>query len=165
MKLQDNQNPYAYLMLIVFFVMFFSWPPSEPSPSDLLNSRFENGTLTYKTSKGNDYLIFNGTTLSCGGGDFFGSQQCPGLLPYGKVSIDNCTATFTTVKSRFGIDVEFLTSMSCKNQDIPQLSKDELRARRENMRSSSFFPIMPGTALLIIFFGSLYIKSTRKPTL
>jgi hypothetical protein len=163
MKQQDNRKPYAYLLLVISVVMFFLWPPSEPSLSDLLNTRVENGALVYKTSKGSDYLLFNGKAVSCSGGDFISRQQCPGLLPYGKVSLDSCTASFTTVRSRFGLDVEFLTSMTCKDKPLPQLTKDELRAHRINMRSSYFYPIMPGTALLIFIFGSLHIHSTRRP--
>ena len=162
MKKQDAYKPYAYLLVSILAIMFLLWPPNEPSPSESLNTRIENGTLTYKSSKGSPYLLFNGTTVSCGAGDFIGDQNCPGLLPYGMVSLENCTASFTTVRSRFGVDVEFLTSMTCKDKPLPQLTKDELRARRVNMRSSFFYPIMPGYALLILIFGSFYIHSTRR---
>lgn len=158
----NTHKPYGYLLAGVLATVFLLWPPNEPSPSGLLNARIENGSLTYKTSKGSDYLIFNGKSVSCIGGDFIGGRNCPGLLPYGMVSLDNCTASFVTVKSRFGIDVEFLTSMTCKDKSLPQLTEDELRARRINMRKSYFHFVMPGAALIIFIFGSIYIHSTRK---
>lgn len=160
----DAYKPYAYLLMSILALMFLLWPPNEPSPSDLLNTRIENGTLTYTSSKGSDQLLFNGKALSCSAGDFIGNQNCPGLLPYGMVSLENCTASFTTVRSRFGIDVEFLTSLTCKDKLLPQLSKDELSARRVKTRNSFYYPIMPGYALLILIFGSLYINLTRRKT-
>ena len=162
MKKQDTYKPYAYLLVSILAIMFLLWPPNEPSPKESLNTRIENGTLTYKSSKGSTYLLFNGATVSCRAGDFIDDQNCPGLFPYGMVSLENCTASFTTVRSRFGLDVEFLTSMTCKDKPLPQLTKDELRARRVNMWSSFFYPIMPGYALLILIFGSFYIHSTRR---
>jgi hypothetical protein len=161
MRKKDICKPYVYLLASILVIMFLLWPPNELSPSDLLNTRIENGTLAYKTSKGSGYLIFNGKTVSCSGGDFFGGQQCPGLLPYKKEPIDKCTATFTTMRSRFGIDVEFLTSMACQDRPLPQLNADELHAYRTNMRNSYFYYFMPGAALLILIFGSLYIHSNK----
>jgi hypothetical protein len=162
MKLQDNNTPYAHLLVAIPLIAFLLWPPNEPSPSDLLNTRLENGTLTYKTSKGSGYLLFNGKTVSCSGGDFFGGQQCPGLLPYGKVSLDKCTASITTVRSRFGFDVDFATSITCKDKPLPQLSKDELRARRINQRDSFFHATIPGLAFLFVIFGILHIRSASQ---
>lgn len=159
MKPQEKHKPYAYLLPVIPLIAFSLWPPNEPSPSDLLNTRFESGTLTYKTSKGSGYLLFNGKAVSCTGGDFLGGKQCPGLLPYGNIPLDQCTASFTTVRSRFGFDVEFLTSMTCKDKPLPQLAEDELRADRISQRYYFFYAIIPGLVLLFLLFGFLHVRS------
>ena len=161
MKEENNLKLYGYIFMAMMASTFLLWPPNEPSPNELLNSRLENGTATYKSSKGNDFLVFNGRSISCIGGDFYGGRYCPGLLPYGKVSIENCIATFTTVKSRFGVGVEVLTSMSCKDKSLPHFTEDALRARRISNYNSELYYNIPGAALMILIIGLHYIRSTK----
>lgn len=161
MKRLDARELYGLIFAAVMASVFLLWPPNEPSPTDLLNSRVEIGVATYKSSKGNDFVVFNGRSVSCVAGDFAGGRYCPGLMPYGRVSLENCRAVFATVRSRFLVDVEVLISMSCKGKPLPYFTEDALRARRVNYYDTQKYFVMPGAALMIVLLGVYYIRSTK----
>lgn len=152
----------AILFLKISALAWVFWIPQQ-APVDSMVSKISKGALNVSSSRGRHYIGIGKVNLFCAEGYFALSTDCPRVSREDVASKRDCTAEFSSIRTKLLFHSDLLVALSCSDGPVFGFDRQSLYSYRVSDREN-MLKYLNGPFFIIFSFATFrgFLKNQCK---